>query len=324
MTTKLQEARQRVRDAEEARIALAAKFAAEDAAQEPAKVALERHLKRNAAPVVVLTAGSYKIFAAGVASLSGYGWSGEVRTATEGYKGKAREERAIALFVNGALTYNLGGASLKCKGLAVKSRVVTGTHLKEWQRAHEKVRKADAAASLARSEEVATIRAAFDAGTKMTVDEIAAVSGRKALLESAVRPSDQWQRDRKVKEAREVCEAADAHLAALLAKSKEPCECATCVGDRKEAEYAARADVKRKETEKAAAAAAKVKARAPWREFTCPMCGKASVAQVLPKQNWDGTVGQPVLRCATDRCHQQFAASAIKSKPAKRPEVAAA
>lgn len=325
MATKLQEARERVRAAEAARIALAAKHAEEDAAQAPAKLALERHVKRYNAPVVILTAGSYKIFAEGIGSLSGYGWDGEVRRAMDGYKGKAREERAIAMVSAGEITFSLNGSSLKCKGLAQKTRVVTGTHLKAWQRARDKVRKAEEAARLARNEEVATIRTAFDAGDRLTVDQIAAIVGRKAMLQSAVRTGDPWSRDRAIAEARKVCETADAHLAHILAKSTDPCPCSRCVGDRNSAEYEAKAEVRRKEMAKAAAAAQRIKDRAPWREYTCPSCANTVIAQPLPKTAWDGATSKDLyLRCTVDRCHWSALASSIKTKPAKKPETVAA
>lgn len=325
MVTRLQEARQRVRDAEEARIALAAKHAAEDAAQEPAKVALERHEKRNRIPVVVLTAGSYRIYREGVVSLSGYGWAGEVSRAVEGYKTvKAREERAAAMIEGGGVTFNLGGSSMKCRGLAAKSRIVTGADLTAWTKAHERTRRAEEAARTARNAEVAAIRAAFEGGGKITAPEIAAIAARTALLGLAVHKSDQWRRDREIADARKVCEAADAHLAGILAKSGT-CACLTCEQERKEAEYAAAAEVRRKAAEKAAATAQKVKDRAPWREYTCPSCAAIVTAQPLPKVTWDGTTnGQLYLRCTVERCRWFALASAVKSKPAKKPEAVAA
>ncbi len=324
MATKLQEARQRVRDAEAARTALAAKQAAEIAAQEPAKVALERYLKRNNAPIIVFAAGSHRVYQEGVVSLSGYGWSGEIRRAAEGLKGKAREDAAFVVISTGAVKYNLGGASLKCKGLAQKLRVVTGTHLSAWKRAHEKVVKAERAWREAQREETAAILSAYEAGDRMTADQIAAISARMALLKSAVQITDQWSRERAVKDARIACEEADQHLAHVLSKSTDPCPCTRCAGDRAEAEYNAKAEAKRKEREKADAAMQKIKDRAPWRKFTCPACGGECIAQVLPHTRWDGTVGPPSLRCTQDRCHQSYRAEAIKSTPAKKPEAVTA
>lgn len=325
MATKLQEARERVREAENARIALDAKHKAEDEAQAPAKLALERHLKRNNAPIVVLTAGSYRIFADGLGSLSGYGWIGEVRRETEGYKGKAREERAIALVANGGVTYNLGGTSLKCKGLAQKARTITGTHLRLWSRAHEKVRRAQEALRLATAEEQATILAAYNAGDKMTVDQIAAVSARRALLEGAVHVGDPWSRDRAIKEAREACGSADVHLVHLLEKKEGPCPCVRCAAERRMAEYEKAAEVKRKEEEKKRAAMQKIKDRAPWREFTCPTCGEVGVAQVLPYSRPYGPESTTLtLQCPVRMCGKYTVAAHIKTKPAKKPEAQAA
>jgi len=316
--TKLQEARQRVREAEALEANTKAKHEAEDKAQAPAQAALERWRKSvSKQPVVILTAGSYRVLPTGLAAVSGYGWDYELRKHLDGQKGKAAEAAVAAAILGGAVTMNVGGGSPKCKGLAAKTRVPDAASLRAWRAAHEKVRKAEAAARTAREAEVAAIRAAFDAGAKVAAEDVAALFAKGYCLLQATAKTSTYGRDHEITTARKTKEAAIAHLAHVQSKSKDPCACATCENDRAVAEVKTRDAERQRERAKAEAAWQKIVDRAPWREFTCPSCAKVVQAQVLPVRTYAGEYGAMSLKCPTPMCGRTTPAASLRTKPVK-------
>ena len=309
--TKLSEARARVSEAEAAVAAVKARQDAEEAARRPATAALARHEKRYSVPTVVLAGGSYKILP-GIPSMEGWGWNGLDKTATA-KTAQAKTEAVAAALAAGEVGFSVGGTQLKAKGLSAKMRTLTDADMRRWKAARAKVTKAQVALSAAQRAEREVITSAYTNGGRIPIDELSVIAAKGWLLKRAAKGTDSWTQDRNTREAREVYEAAQVHLNHVRsAPTDQLCICARCEKERFQAEYAANLARITKERERDDAARAKVKARAPWRSFTCPSCFHESTAQVLPDRN-----DRDSLSCRN--CYHAWLVGNIKSKPAPKP-----
>lgn len=299
MATKLQEARARLREAEAAALAVKAKHAAEDKAAAPAMARVERMDKAgNRAPIVIRSAGAHVVYYGGVYDLGGYGWDNTLREAAEGKTGRAAQEAVAAAILSGAVTINVGGGTSKCKGIASRTAFVTPADLRKIKAAQRKVTLAEEALRKAQREKNAAIEAAHANGGTIEAPVLASQLADYFLAKRAARGTIYWMRDREIADARTVVEAAQAHLAHVQAKSKDPCQCATCESDRRVAEMEKIAAEREATKAKAAAAWQRIVERAKTLTYVCPHCAKTVTAKAIPTRDWQGQISTiPYVKC---------------------------
>lgn len=206
-----------------------------------------------------------------------------------------------------------GGNGLSAKGLVQKMRLI--------DRAAEK-RIDKAAAAKARAYEAyvrasraldAQLLAEYGAGEKVSVETVASIVAESAyhhFVWEANRMSTypEWEQRRDA----DAIAAAEAHLAHVKSKSKEPCNCPPCVDERRQATWAAQREAQEKARLAREAEDAKRIKAAPKVQFICPACDLSNIAPVLG----DGEA----VDCQNEDCGVSLTLTAIKYRKVAKSE----
>jgi hypothetical protein len=295
--TALSEAREHLRELVAKRANLANDVKALEAERAPSEArATANNKRRTSHPVVIFAANSWT--RSTMASLRVEGYS--IGTLVD----KKPKEVADAV-ASGGLKVSYGGgygASYTARGLSTRVRTPDRAHIKAWDRAIAARVRAEAKLSEAKEAEVAAAKATFDAGVKVTFEELVADIAKAAILTAAC---EVYRKDPRVQASFELTRMTDGQYGSLsiakrhvdhLAKKVDDGECSIC--KRLAQEGAAKAERISRIT------------ALPRRKFTCPEHNRRVLgyAERTERPEWvkddDGTQHQvanlPVLYCPVD------------------------
>lgn len=313
MATPLQEARERLASVKarianekaerEAKRAIAAKVAAREAKRVKPLRAITALVVRPGQQIIRTTLDLRDSYVGYVAPAK------EALTLPE----RKRLARLVELAAAGQIKVNPpgGGNGLSAKGLATKLRTIDKAAVRRIEADYRAMRRADEAASKAHRKYEARLAAEYEAGGRVAPDTIATIVAEAALhslMLDATRGTvyAEWDQRRDA----DAIAAAEAHLAHVKSKSKDPCPCQPCVETRRREgwakEHAARAAAeaaRQAELEKAIKRAPKVR-------FLCPSCEVESIAPVFGE----------TVDCQNEDCGQRLTLAALRTTKVAKSE----